>query len=86
MDNYFPETYLPSMPRPKSTDERRRLTEQFRRRRVSVFKAATQIYLECGVESFILFRRNGVFYTYKATEDESWPPSREEVVRINSKE
>src|SRR5437762_9682502 len=59
----------------KATDEK------FRKRKNNILKKGDELRLLCGADVFILLRRKGRYYTYKSTDQPSWPPTLEQIVR-----
>lgn len=58
----------------------RQQKERFRKRRLALFKKATDM-LDDGTDVFIVLRRRNRFYTYTSNNKASWPPSIENLVR-----
>jgi len=46
-------------------------------------KKAHQLARLCYADLELIIRRNGRYYTYRSTDDERWPPTRTEIVRMN---
>ncbi|KAI9774178.1 MAG: hypothetical protein M1839_001880 [Geoglossum umbratile] len=57
----------------KATDEK------FRKRKNNILKKGDELRLLCGADVFILLRRKGRYYTYKSTDQPSWPPTLEKI-------
>lgn len=62
---------------------RRKLREQFRRRRNNLFKSATSISSTCDADIYVLVLRHGKYFTFKTTDRSSWPPCLEEIVYMS---
>ncbi|XMA13702.1 hypothetical protein WAI453_006493 [Rhynchosporium graminicola] len=62
--------------------DKRAKTEQFRKRKNNFFHRGYDIGVACDTEVFILFRRNGKFYTFTNTEKLVWP-TKEDIVSQN---
>ncbi|CZT53517.1 uncharacterized protein RSE6_15137 [Rhynchosporium secalis] len=58
--------------------DKRAKAEQFRKRKNNFFHRGYDIGVACDTEVFILFRRNGKFYTFTNTEELVW--TKEDIV------
>ena len=63
------------------TMDKRSKSEQFRKRKNNFFRRGYDIGVACDTEVFILFKRNGKFYTFANTEELEWP-TKEDIVRL----
>ena len=59
----------------KATDE------NFRKWKKNILKKVDELRLLYGADAYILLRRKGKYYTYKSTNQPSWPPPLETIVR-----
>ena len=55
--------------------------EKFRKRKNNILKKGDELRLLCEADVYILLRRKGRYYTYKSTDQPSWPPTLEKIVR-----
>ncbi|KAK0113114.1 hypothetical protein ONS95_014818 [Cadophora gregata] len=62
------------------TMDKRSKSEQFRKRKNNFFRRGYDIGVACDTEVFILFKRNGKFYTFANTEELEWP-TKEDIQR-----
>jgi hypothetical protein len=53
---------------------------RFRKRRNGLFKKTFELSKLCEAEVFLVIEKDDKFYTFRSTEDESWPPTMEEIV------
>ncbi|KAG4411208.1 hypothetical protein IFR04_015662 [Cadophora malorum] len=60
--------------------DKRAKSEQFRKRKNNFFHRGYDIGVACDTEVFILFKRNGRFYTFANTEEVVWP-TKEDIQR-----
>ena len=60
----------------KATDEK------FRKRKNNILKKGDELQLLCEADVYILLYRKGRYYTYKSTDQPSWPPPLEKMVRV----
>jgi hypothetical protein len=66
----------------KMTTKLKRATdEKFHKRTNSIFKKGDELRSLCEVDVYILLHRKGRYYAYKSTDQPSWPPSLEKIVR-----
>jgi hypothetical protein len=61
---------------------RRKIAENLRRRKDTLFKKAYELGKYAGVDVALIIRQNGRFFTYRSIDHESWPPSMKEIVRL----
>jgi hypothetical protein len=54
--------------------------ERERRRKKSLFKKAHELGVLCNVDVAVIVRKNGRYFTYRSTNQESWPPAMKEIV------
>lgn len=50
-------------------------SQQFTRRKSSLVKRADQLVRLCNIDLALIIRKNGKYYTYRSTDQESWPPT-----------
>ena len=62
--------------------DKRAKSEQFRKRKNNFFHRGYDIGVACDTEVFILFKRNGRFYTFANTEEVVWPTKEDIVSQI----
>jgi hypothetical protein len=55
--------------------------EKFRKRKNNIVKKGDELRLLCEADVFILLHRKGRYYTYKSTDQPSWPPTLEKIIR-----
>ena len=55
-------------------------SEMMRRRKHGLFKKAYELGKLCDADVAVIVRKNGRFYTYRSTGEESWPPSMAQIV------
>jgi hypothetical protein len=55
--------------------------EKFRKRKNNILKKGDELRLLCGADVYILLHRKGRYFTYKSTDQPSWPPPLEKIVR-----
>ena len=67
------------------TMDKRSKSEQFRKRKNNFFRRGYDIGVACDTEVFILFKRNGKFYTFANTEELEWPTKEDIVSQIYPK-
>ena len=56
--------------------------EKFRKRKNTIIEKADQLRSLCQADVYILIRYQGKYYAYKSTNEASWPPSSETIVRL----
>ena len=61
-------------------DIRKKRREALRRRKNTLFKKAYELGQLPDVEVAVIIRANGRYYTYRSTEQASWPPDIEQIV------
>ncbi|KAH7378949.1 hypothetical protein BKA64DRAFT_648372 [Cadophora sp. MPI-SDFR-AT-0126] len=62
--------------------DKRARSEQFRKRKNNFFHRGYDIGVVCDTEVFILFKRNGKFYTFANTEELVWPTEEDIVSQL----
>ena len=50
-------------------------SQKFTRRKLSLVKSVDQLVRLCNVDLALIIRKNGKYYTYQSTDQESWPPT-----------
>jgi len=55
--------------------------EKFRKRKNTILEKADQLRSLCQADVYVLLRYQGKYYAYKSTDEASWPPSSEGIVR-----
>lgn len=50
-------------------------TQQFTRRKPNLMKKADQLARLCHADVALIIRRNGMYYTYRSTDHDRWPPT-----------
>jgi hypothetical protein len=58
--------------------------ERERRRKKSLFKKAYELGVLCNVDVAVIIRKNGRYFIYRSTNQESWPPAMSEIVSLIS--
>jgi hypothetical protein len=58
------------------------INEKFRKRKKTILEKADQLRYFCQADVYVLLRYHGKYYVYKSTDEASWPPSSESVVRL----
>ena len=54
--------------------------EKFRRRKHSFLKKAYELGKYCDADVAVIIHKNGRYFTYRSTDQGSWPPSMEKIV------
>jgi hypothetical protein len=60
----------------------KQLYELIRKRRETVFRKAEELRCFGNVDIYILIGYKGKLFTYTSTERSSWPPTKEQIVRV----
>ena len=60
----------------------RRTTENFRKRKNSLMRKASDLHQLYDADVFVLFFRRGKYYVLTSADDGAWPPTFEQVVRL----
>lgn len=55
-------------------------SQQFTRRKSNLVKRADQLVRLCNIDLALIIRKNGKYYTYQSTDQESWPPTITDIV------
>jgi hypothetical protein len=58
--------------------------ETFRRRKLNFLKRGNDISAAFEADVYILISWNGKFFTYKSTDQPSWPPAEDDLVKISA--
>jgi hypothetical protein len=69
-------------PKRKGENLRRKMAENLRRRKETLFKKVYELGKYTSVDVALIIRQNGRFFTYRSIDHESWPPSIKEIVRL----
>lgn len=62
------------------TNNTKKRSEMMQKRKHGLFKKASEHGKLCDADVAVIVRKNGRFYTYRSTDEKSWPPSIEQIV------